>query len=127
MTHMRLWQIPFLLAMALVGIGLGIWLVRLDFVPLGCIWIGVFLWRGQQFAVWLIAPAKAPSGVTSPLTSKSQRTLLSVICLLGSAICAVGVYLWHWWPEQWQAGLVFILFGLIVLAPVTIREIQLRR
>jgi len=35
--------------------------------------------------------------------------------------------LWRLWPEQWQAGLVFVLFGLLVLAPVTIKEIQSRR
>ena len=35
--------------------------------------------------------------------------------------------LWWWWPEQWQAGLVFVLFGLLVLLPVTIKEIQSRR
>jgi len=56
-----------------------------------------------------------------------KRVLLSTICLLGAAVCAVGVYLSWWWPEEWQAGLVFILFGLLVLAPVTLREIQLRR
>jgi hypothetical protein len=31
------------------------------------------------------------------------------------------------WPEQWLAGLVFVLFGLLVLAPVTVKEIQSRR
>jgi di/tricarboxylate transporter len=61
------------------------------------------------------------------LTSTWQRLLLSVICLLGAAVCAVGVYLWRLWPEEWQAGLVFILFGLLVLAPATIKEIQFRR
>jgi multisubunit Na+/H+ antiporter MnhG subunit len=47
--------------------------------------------------------------------------------MLGAAVCALGVYLWRLWPEEWQAGLVFILFGLLVLAPVTIKEIQFRR
>ncbi len=93
---------------------------------LGCVWIGVFLWRGQQFVVWLIAPVRAPSDVTPPLTSTWQRLLLSIICLLGAAICAVGVYLSRLWPEQWQAGLVFVLSGLLVLAPVTIKEIKFR-
>lgn len=121
------WKILALIAMALVGIGLGIWLVWRDFVTIGCLWIGVFLWRAQQFAVWFITPAKAPSDTTPPLTSKWQRFLLSIVCLLGAAICAVGVYLSHLWPEQWQAGLVFVLFGLLVLAPITIKEIQSRR
>jgi hypothetical protein len=123
----RRWQILMLMTVALVGVGFGIWLLRKGFVSLGCIWIGVFLWRGQQFAVWFIAPAKAPSYVTPPLTLTWQRLLLSVICLLGAAVCAVGVYLWCLWPEEWQAGLVFVLFGLLVLAPVTIKEIQFRR
>jgi hypothetical protein len=127
MVSSRRWQILALITMALVGVGFGIWLLRAGFITLGCVWIGVFLWRGQQFAVWLIAPVKAPSDVTLPLTSIWQRLLLSVICLLGAAICAVGVYLWRLWPEQWQAGLVFVLFGLLVLAPVTIKEIQFRR
>ena len=74
-----------------------------------------------------MAPFKAPSDITPPPISRGQRLLLSVICLLGAAVCAVGVYLWRLWPEQWQAGLVFVLFGLLVLAPVTIKEIQSRR
>jgi hypothetical protein len=116
-----------LITLALVGIGFGIWLFRLGFITLGCVYVGVFLWRGQQFSVWFIAPAKAPPDVTPPLTSIGQRLLLSIVCLLGSAVCAVGVYLWHLWPEEWQAGFVFVLFGLLVLAPVTIKQIQSRR
>jgi peptidoglycan/LPS O-acetylase OafA/YrhL len=58
---------------------------------------------------------------------KVGRPFLSVICLLGAAVCAVEVYLWRLWPEEWQAGLVFILFGSLVLATVTIEEIQSRR
>ena len=113
--------------MALVGVGFGIWLLREGFVGLGCAWVGLFLWRGQQFAVWFIAPARAPSDFTPPLTSRWQSFLLSIVCLLGAAVCAVGIYLWRLWPEQWQAGLVFVLFGLLVLAPVTIKQIQSRR
>ena len=113
--------------MSLAGIVLGVWLLRAGFVLLGCVGIAVFLWRGQQFATWLAVPRMAPSGVTPPLNSWWQRFLLSIVCLLGAAVCAVGIYLWRLWPEEWQAGLVFILFGLIVLAPVTIWEIQTRR
>jgi hypothetical protein len=113
--------------MALVGAGFGIWLLHVGYVALGCAWAGLFLWQGQQFVVWFIAPAKAPSDFTPPLTSRGQRILLSIVCLLGAAVCAIGIYLWWWWPEQWQAGLVFVLFGLLVLAPVTIKEIQSRR
>jgi hypothetical protein len=127
MVGSRRWQMSALITMALVGIGFGIWLLRAGFVSIGCFWIGVFLWRGQQFAVWLLAPVKAPSDVTLPLSSWWQRLLLSIVCLLGAAVCAIGLYLWHLWPDEWQAGLVFVLFGLLVLAPVTIKEIQFRR
>ena len=123
----RQWQILGLILMALIGVGLGIWLLRAGYTALGCVWVGVFLWRGQQFSVWLIAPSSAPSGTTPPLTSRWQRLLLSIVCLLGAAVCGVGVYVWRLWPEEWQAGLVFVLFGLLVLAPVTVREIQSRR
>ena len=127
MTGSPRWQILALIAMALIGVGFGVWLLRAGFITLGCFWIAVFLWRGQQFAVWFIAPVRAPSDVTSPLTSRWQRLLLSLVCLLGAAVCAVGVYLWRLWPDQWQAGLVFVLLGLLVLAPVTIKEIRSRR
>lgn len=126
MISSRRWQILALTAIALVGVSFGIWLLRAGFVTLGCFWIGVFLWRAQQSAVWFFVRVRAPSDVTPPLTSTWQRLLLSIVCLLGAAICALGVYLWHLWPEQWQAGLVFVLFGLLLLAPVTIREIQFR-
>ena len=94
MTGSRRWQILALITMALVGVGFGIWLVRVGFVGLGCAWVGVFLWRGQQFVVWFPAPVKAPTGVTPSLTSTWQRLLLSIVCLLGAAVCAVGIYLW---------------------------------
>jgi hypothetical protein len=113
--------------MSLVGVAFGVWLLRAGFVVAGCAFLGVFLWRGQQFAIWLIAPGKAPSDVTSPLTSWWQRLLLAIVCLLGAGVCAVGLYLCLLWPEEWAAGLVFVLFGLIVLGPVTIWEIQNRR
>ena len=127
MVGSRRWQILGLIGMALVGVCFGIWLLRMGFVALGCLWIAVFVWRAQQFAVWFMAPLKAPSDVTPALISRGQRLLLSVICVLGAAVCAVGVYLWRMWPEQWQAGLVFALFGSLILAPVTIKEIQTRR
>jgi hypothetical protein len=126
MISKREWQILGLILMALVGVGLGIWLLRAGYTALGCIWVGVFLWRSQQFTVWLVAPSTAPSDITPPLTSWWQRLLLSIVCILGAAVCAVGVYLWRLWPEEWRAGLVFVLFGLLVLAPVTIKQIQSR-
>jgi hypothetical protein len=127
MVGSRRWQILALITMALVGVGFGIWLSRAGFTTLGCFWIAVFLWRGQQFIVWFVAPVRAPSDVTPSFTSIWQRLLLSIICLLGAAVCALGAYLWRLWPEEWQAGLVVILFGLLVLAPVAIKEIQFRR
>ena len=127
MTGNRRLQILAQIMMAIVGICFGIWLLRIGFASLGCLFVAVFLWRAQQFAVWFLAPVKAPSDVTPPLTSRWQRLLLALICVLGAAVCAVGAYLCWLWPEQWQAGLVFILFGLFVLAPVTIKQIQSRR
>lgn len=127
MVGNRRWQILALMTMAVVGVAFGIWVLRAGFVTLGCFCMAVFLWRAQQFAVWFIASAKAPSDVSAPLTSTGQRILLSVICLLGASVCALGIYLWRLYPEDWQVGLVFILFGLLVLAPVTLKEIQLRR
>src|SRR5579863_5298379 len=114
-----------LVVMALIGVGLGVWLVRRGFVHLGCLFIAVFIWRAQEFLVWFITPSKALDDYyTPPLTSRWQRVLLSVVCLIAGIVCAVGVYLWRLWPEQWQAGLVFVLFGLLVLAPVTVTEIR---
>ena len=127
MASGRRWQILALIAMSVVGIAFGIWLFGAGFAILGCAYTVLFLWRGQQFAIWFFVPSRAPSDVTPPLSSWWQRLLLSIVCLLGAAVCAVGVYLWRLWPEEWQAGLVFVLFGLLILAPVTVREIQLRR
>ena len=127
MFDSRRLKILALITMTLVGIGFGIWLVRREFVTLGCVWVAVFVWRAQQFTVWFLSPVKAPSDTTAPLTSKWQRLLLSIVGLLGAAVCGVGVYLSLLWPEQWQAGFAFVLFGLIVLAPITIKEMQSRR
>ncbi|HSY98057.1 MAG TPA: hypothetical protein VK788_01060 [Terriglobales bacterium] len=127
MTGGRRWQILALIVMALVGVVLGVWLFRAGFTVLGCVYVTVFLWRGQQFALWLIAPSMAPSDVILPMSSRLQRFLLSIICLFGGAVSAIGVYLWRVWPEEWQAGVVFVLFGFLVLAPVTVKEIQFRR
>src|SRR6267142_7038973 len=112
MVRRRRWQVLSLIIMSLVGVGLGVWLFRAGFVLLGSVYIGLFLWRGQLFAIWLIGPGTVPSDVTPPLNFWWQRLLLSIVSLLGAVVCAIGVYLWQWWPEQWQAGLVFILFGL---------------
>ena len=120
------WQVGALIGLSLVGVTFGIWLCWADFPLIGSLWLGVFLWRAQQLAVGLVGPANPPD-VAHTLSSRRERLILWVICLLGMAVCAVGIYLWRLWPEEWQAGLVFLLFGLLILAPVTILEIQLRR
>jgi hypothetical protein len=127
MAGNRQLQILLLVFASLLGIVIGVWLLSAGFVALGCAFIALFLWRGQQFAIWLAVPRMAPADVTPPLSSLWQRLLLSIVCLLGAGTCAVGVYLWRMWPEEWQVGLVFILFGLIVLAPVTMWTIRTRR
>src|ERR1700754_595799 len=105
-----------LIVMALVLVGFGVWLIKMGYLGLGRLFIAVFGWRVQQFVVWFIAPSKAPEDHHSPpLTSRWQRVLLSIVCLLGAGVCAVGVYLCRLWPEQWQAGFVFVLFGLLVV------------
>jgi hypothetical protein len=127
MSGKRPWQILALMIMSLVGVAFGIWLSSAGFIALGCLFIGIFLLGARQLAFWLIAPSSVPSGATPSMSSRWQCLLLSVVCLFGAAVCGVGVYLWRLWPEEWQAGLVFILFGLLVLAPVTMWEAQLRR
>src|SRR5260370_11305255 len=117
MTGSRRWQILALITMALVGVGFGIWLLREGFVGLGCAWVGLFLWRGQQFAVWFIAPARAPSDFTPPLTSRWQSFLLSIVCLLGAAVCAVGIYLWRIRPAHGEESPVFLSFLWLRFAP----------
>jgi hypothetical protein len=120
MSGRRPWQILALIIMSLAGVVFGIWLSRAGVIALGCLFIGVFLWHARQFASWLIAPGRVPSRVTPRMSSRWQRLLLSIVCLFGAAVCGVGVYFWRLWPEEWQAGLVFVLFGLLVLAPLTI-------
>ncbi|HET9839249.1 MAG TPA: hypothetical protein VFR84_13520 [Candidatus Angelobacter sp.] len=127
MLGRRRWQILGLIIMSLIGVAFGIWLLRAGFPLLGGGFIGIFLWRGQQFVVWLVVPAKAPADVTPSLSSPSERILLSAVCLLAAAVCALGIYLCVLFPQEWQAGLVFVLFGLVVLLPVTIWEVQKRR
>ena len=77
-----------------------------------------------------MANPEADSDVTCPVVLGiwlfRQASLFPVVSTLVYffGVCAVGVYLWRLWPEEWQAGLVFVLFGLLVLAPVTIKEIS---
>jgi uncharacterized integral membrane protein len=126
-AHRQRWQVWTLIGMSLVGVTFGIWLCWADFPFIGSLWLGVFLWWARQLAVGLVASRKISTDIAPPLSSWLDRLLLWVICLLGMAVCAVGVYVWRLWPEEWPAGLVFLLFGVLILAPATIREIQLRR
>lgn len=114
-----------LILMACTGVGLGIWLFRSGEVVLGSLWIAVWTWSARVYAIWLIVPRKPI--VAEPLASLWQRVTLAIVCLLAAGVCGIGAYIWHLWPDEWQAGLVFILFGMIVLIPVTVTEIQLRK
>jgi len=127
MPRKRSGPILLLLTMSLIGVSFGIWLLRVGEVLLGCWWLGLWLFNAQRFAIWLIVPAAAPWDVPRGISSRVQRVLFAVVCLLAAAVFATGVYLWYWWPEQWQAGLVFILFAFIVLGPVTVTEIRFRK
>lgn len=119
--------IGLLILMCCVGVAFGIWLFRAHFILLGCLYVGVWLWNAQRFALWLMAPSDATvSEVLQPSTG-AQRVILAIICLAAAGISAWGAYWWYVSPEDWQAGLVFILFGLLIFGPVTIREVQLRR
>ena len=53
-------QISGLVLMAILAVGLGIWLLRAGYTALGCVWVGVFLWRAQQFSFWLIVRKRHP-------------------------------------------------------------------
>jgi hypothetical protein len=117
--------IGLLIGISCAGVGLGFWLFHAGFVLLGCIEIGVWLWNAQRFALWLLAPPKTAT-IEQPL-GRAQRLLLALLCLVAAGVSAWGVYWWYLSPEDWQAGLVFILFGLIVLIPVTMKEVRLRR
>ena len=113
-----------LVLMACIGIGLGMWLFRSGEVVLGSLSIALWTWNARLYAIWLIVPRRPIAA--KPFASLWQRVTLATVCFLAAGICGVGAYIWRLWPEEWQAGLVFILFGMIVLIPVTIREIQLR-
>lgn len=116
-----------LVGLSLIGVAFGVWLFRAGFTLGGCLYIGVWLWNAQRFALWLLTP-RAPAMLTSPQPfGTGQRILLAIVCLAAAGIAAWGIYWWYLSPEDWQAGLVFVLFGLLVLIPVTIREVQLRR
>jgi hypothetical protein len=119
--------VSMLIALSLVGIGFGIWLFWARFVLLGCLYMGVWLWNAQRFALWLLSP-RAPAVADVPQSfGRVQRTVLAIVCLIAAGISGWGGYWWYFSPEDWQAGLVFILFGVLIFAPVTVREIQLRR
>jgi hypothetical protein len=123
----RLLVVSALIVLSLVGIAFGVWLFLARFVLLGFLYLGVWLWNAQRFALWLLTPESPATTETPQPFGRVQRAVLAIVCLVASGIIAWGVYWWYLSPEDWQAGLVFILFGLLVFAPVTVREIQLRR
>ncbi len=82
MRSYKRWQILALIIMCCIGFAFGIWLLRAGFILIGCLFIGLFLWRGQQFVIWFIVPSRAPSDVTPSLNSPGQKLVLSVVCLL---------------------------------------------
>jgi len=43
MIGSRRWQVLALVAMALIGVAFGIWLLRASFITLGCFWVCEFL------------------------------------------------------------------------------------
>jgi hypothetical protein len=55
--------------------------------------------------------------------SAIRKTLIGLAC----GVSGIGAYLCYWWPRQWQAGFVFVLFGMIVIIPVTVQEIRFRK
>ena len=116
-----------LLGLAVVGFVFGLWLFKAGFVLLGCMYMALWLWNANRFAFWLMLPVdRSVSELPLAASTRAQRVVLAVICLAVACVSAVGVYIWYVSPVDWQAGLVFILFGMIVL-PVTVTEIRLRR
>lgn len=123
----RSWIILPLVLMSLVAIGLGVWLCFRGQALLGCFWIGAWLYAAQRYSIWLIAPGTAPRESRPAFVSMTQRLLFGSVTFGAAAVSAIGVYLCYWWPEEWQAGFVFVLLGLIVLLPVSVTEVRFRK
>jgi hypothetical protein len=71
----------------------------------------------------LIGRLIADTGMKNTTESIVRKILIGLAC----TVSGIGVYLCYWWPEEWQAGLVFVLFGMIVIIPGTINEIRFRK
>jgi hypothetical protein len=118
-------QIALLVAMSLIGFACGVWLFRAGLILLGCVYMALWLWNAHRFAILLSLPIDpSDRAIGSPPMSRGQRVLLALLSLAAAAVSAIGVYIWYISPPDWQAGLVFILFGLIGLIPVTISELR---
>jgi len=59
-AHRQRLQVWTLIGMSLVGVIFGIWLCWAGFPLIGSPCLGVFLWRAQRFALWLVALARFP-------------------------------------------------------------------
>ena len=77
-----------LTVLSLVGVLFGIWLFRTGFAILGCVYIGVFLWCGQKFAVWLIPSAMAPISIW-------RRRIGTVSTVLGFPLFAAACFVYE--------------------------------
>lgn len=81
-------QILTLTVMSLVGVLFGVWLFHAGFAILGCVYIGLFLWGGQKFAVWLIPPAMAPIAIW-------RRRIGVISTVLGVPLFAAASFLYE--------------------------------
>jgi hypothetical protein len=81
-------QILMLTLISLVGVLFGIWLFLAGFALHGCVYIGVFLWCGQKFAVWLIPPAIVPIAIW-------RRRIGAISTMLGVPLFAAACFLYE--------------------------------
>jgi hypothetical protein len=61
------------------------------------------------------------------MKNTTESAIRKILISLACGVSGIGAYLCYWWPQQWQAGFIFVLFGMIVIVPVTFQEIRFRR
>jgi len=61
------------------------------------------------------------------MKSITESIIRKILIGLACVVSGIGAYLCYWWPEEWQAGFVFVLFGMIVIIPVVVQEVRFRR
>src|SRR5581483_9376217 len=83
-----------LILLSLVGVGFGVWLFRAHFVLLGCLYIGVWLWNAQRFALWLVTPTQSTTPTPNALGG-IQPVILAIVCLAAAGISSWGAYWWY--------------------------------